>query len=109
MRRAARWDGAVPNLDPGEVSTARPPDPETVRAVHGFLQRCRDEAGTGHTPFDLSVGGTSPAGTGATQDLFGSLGEAGVTWWQECMPWDERLERAGPMLRRAEQGPARDG
>jgi hypothetical protein len=32
-----------------------------------------------------------------------------VTWWQECMPWDERLERAGPMLRRAEQGPARDG
>jgi hypothetical protein len=76
--------------------------------VHGFLQRCRDEAGTGHTPFDLSVGGASPAGTGATQDLFGSLGEAGVTWWQEYMPWDERLERAEPMLCRAEQGPARD-
>ena len=108
MRRAARWDGAVPNLDPGAVSTARPPDPETVRAAHGFLQRCRDEAGIGRTPFDLAVGGTSPAGPGAAQDLFGSLGEAGATWWQECMPWDERLERAGPMLRRAEQGPTRD-
>jgi alkanesulfonate monooxygenase SsuD/methylene tetrahydromethanopterin reductase-like flavin-dependent oxidoreductase (luciferase family) len=108
MRRAARWDGAVPNLDPSAELDARPPDPATVRALHAFLRRCRDGAGKGHRPFDLVVGGMSPAGTGATQDLFGSLGEAGATWWQECMPWDERLERAGPILRRAEQGPAQD-
>lgn len=58
-------------------------------------------------PFDLVVSGMSPAGTGAAQDLSGSLAEAGATWWQECRPWAERLDRAGPMLRRAGQGPAR--
>jgi Luciferase-like monooxygenase len=108
MRRAVRWDGAVPNLDPSAELDARPSDPATVRALHSFLQCCRDEAGSGHMPFDLVVSGMSPAGTGATQDLFGSLAEAGATWRQECMPWDERLGRAGPMLRRAGQGPARD-
>jgi alkanesulfonate monooxygenase SsuD/methylene tetrahydromethanopterin reductase-like flavin-dependent oxidoreductase (luciferase family) len=107
MRRAARWDGAVPNLDPGAALEALPPDPATVRALHSFLQRRREEAGNEHKPFDLVVGGMSPAGTGSTRDMFGSLEEVGATWWQECMPWDERLGRAGPMLRRAEQGPAR--
>jgi hypothetical protein len=55
---------------------------------------------TGQSPSPYApVSGMSPAGTGATQDLFGSLEEAGVTWWQECTPWDERLDRVGPMLR----------
>jgi alkanesulfonate monooxygenase SsuD/methylene tetrahydromethanopterin reductase-like flavin-dependent oxidoreductase (luciferase family) len=68
MRRAARWDGAVPNLDPGAALEALPPDPATVRALHFFLQRCREEAGNEHKPFDLVVGGMSPAGTGSTHD-----------------------------------------
>ena len=106
MRRAARWDGAVPSLDLSAVRDAQPPDTTTVRAQHAFLQRCRDEAGEGGGPFDLVAGGMSPAGTDAAHDLFGSLQEAGATWWQECMPWDERLDRVSPMLRRAEQGPA---
>jgi alkanesulfonate monooxygenase SsuD/methylene tetrahydromethanopterin reductase-like flavin-dependent oxidoreductase (luciferase family) len=108
MRRAARWDGAVPSLDHRAVLDARPPDAATVRAQHSFLQRCRDEAGEGSKPFDLVAGGMSPAGTDAALNLFGSLEEAGATWWQESMPFDERLGSAEPMLRRAEQGPARD-
>jgi alkanesulfonate monooxygenase SsuD/methylene tetrahydromethanopterin reductase-like flavin-dependent oxidoreductase (luciferase family) len=107
MRRAARWDGAVPILDPSGVPDARPPDAGTVRAARAFLQRCRHEAGREGEPFDLAIGGMSPDTPAATQDLFGSLEEAGATWWQECMPWDGRLDRAEPMLRRAECGPAR--
>lgn len=108
MRRAARWDGAVPILNPSGELDARLPDAATVRATRAFLQRCRDEAGHAGKPFDLVVSGMSPAGTAATRDLFASLEAAGATWWQECMPWDERLDRAEPMLRRAEQGPTRD-
>jgi len=43
--------------------------------------------------------GTSPADPAAA-DLVGSLGQAGATWWAECL-WDD-LERAEPMMRRVE-------
>jgi alkanesulfonate monooxygenase SsuD/methylene tetrahydromethanopterin reductase-like flavin-dependent oxidoreductase (luciferase family) len=103
MRRAARWDGAVPLLLPGHGRRPLQPDAATVRDIHRFLTRERDRAGLAGEPFDLVMSGTSPAAGAAAADLTGPLAEAGATWWAECI-WDD-LERAEPMLRRVEQGP----
>jgi len=103
MRRAARWDGAVPLLAPGDGAKPPQPDAATVREIHAFLRDCRAEAGLDGKPFDLVVSGMSPARPAAAGDLVGPLAEAGATWWCECM-WDD-LERAEPMTRRVDQGP----
>jgi hypothetical protein len=101
MRRAARWDGAVP-LMRDDGGKPRQPDPETVREIRDFLNRERARAGRDGEPFDLVLSGTS---SGAPTDLVAPLAEAGGTWWLECR-WDD-LERAEPMVRRVDQGPPR--
>jgi len=105
MRRAARWDGAAPILAPGPDGKLRQPDAATVREIHAYLQQQRAAAGLDDKPFDLVISGTSPASPAAAADLAGSLGRVGATWWNECL-WDD-VERAEPMLRRADQGPPR--
>jgi len=102
MRRAARWDGAIP-LMPYEGGWPREPDAATVREIHGFLTEARAEAGRGAEPFDLVISGASPADPAAAEDLMGPLADAGATWWAESV-WDD-LESAASMVRRAEQGP----
>nr|WP_228818876.1 TIGR03619 family F420-dependent LLM class oxidoreductase [Nocardia transvalensis] len=90
MRRAARWDGAVPILPDG-------PRAEDVRELREFLTRCgADES------FDLVVGGTTEPGT--AREIIGPVAEAGATWWQERF-LDDRLERVEPIRRRILQGP----
>jgi alkanesulfonate monooxygenase SsuD/methylene tetrahydromethanopterin reductase-like flavin-dependent oxidoreductase (luciferase family) len=103
MRRAARWDGAIPLLLPDRGREPLQPDAATVRQIHGFLTSQRAKAGLGGEPFDLVMSGTSPAPPAAAADLVGPLAEAGATWWAECI-WDD-LERAEPMVRRVDQGP----
>jgi len=103
MRRAARWDGAIPLLLPDRGREPLQPDAATVRQIHGFLTSQRAKAGLGGEPFDLVMSGTSPAAPAAAADLVGPLAEAGATWWAECI-WDD-LERAEPMVRRVDQGP----
>jgi alkanesulfonate monooxygenase SsuD/methylene tetrahydromethanopterin reductase-like flavin-dependent oxidoreductase (luciferase family) len=103
MRRAARWDGAIPILLAGPERRPRQPDAATVGEIHAFLRAQRAAAGLAGRPFDLVVSGTSPAAAAAAADLVGPLGPAGATWWAECR-WDD-LERAEPMLRRVDQGP----
>ena len=66
---------------------------------------CRAAAGLGEEPFDLVVWGRAWPGLAVAADLTGSLGQAGATWWAECL-WED-LESAGPMIRRTEQGPPR--
>lgn len=56
-------------------------------------------------PFDIVIGGRSPAGSAAGRDLVGPLADLGVTWWDERMPWGDVLERTEPIVRRIEQGP----
>jgi len=105
MRRAARWDGAIPCMAGFEA--ARPPDVHEVSDLVTFLRRCRAENGLADVPFDIVVGGMSPAGP-AGRDLTGPLADLGVTWWDERMPWGATtLESAAPMLRRIGQGPPR--
>jgi alkanesulfonate monooxygenase SsuD/methylene tetrahydromethanopterin reductase-like flavin-dependent oxidoreductase (luciferase family) len=104
MRRAARWDGAIPGT--AGMAEARPPDVTEVREMVAFLRGCRAENGLADEPFDIVVGGASPDGP-AGRDLAGPLADLGVTWWDERMPWTDDLERTEPMLRRIEQGPPR--
>jgi len=111
MRRAARWDGAMPILldgdgdGDGDGARRRPrqPDAATVAEIHGFLADQRVATGLDREPFDLVVSGMSPVAPAAAADLVGPLAEAGATWWAECV-WDD-LERAEPMVRRVDQGP----
>jgi hypothetical protein len=102
MRRAARWDGAIPCMAGFEV--ARPPGVSEVRDLVGFLRGCRAQNGLADRPFDIVIGGMSPAGS-AGRDLAGPLADLGVTWWDERMPWGDDLDRTEPVLRRIEQGP----
>lgn len=77
-----------------------------MRDLVTFLRDCRAENGRADEPFDIVVGGSTPAGPGG-RDITGPLADLGVTWWDERMPWGDDLERAEAMLRRIEQGPPR--
>jgi alkanesulfonate monooxygenase SsuD/methylene tetrahydromethanopterin reductase-like flavin-dependent oxidoreductase (luciferase family) len=71
MRRAARWDGAIPAMAGMEV--ARPPGASEVQELVAFLRGCRAENGLADRPFDIVIGGASPAGP-AGRDLVGPAG-----------------------------------
>ena len=103
MRRAARWDGAIPVMD--GMESARPPDVNEVRELVRFLRSCRAAYGLADEPFDIVVGGAS-APT-AARDQVGPLADLGVTWWDERMPWGDDLDRIEPILRRIDVGPPR--
>ncbi|WP_367123560.1 LLM class flavin-dependent oxidoreductase [Streptomyces phytohabitans] len=104
MRRAARWDGVIPLL-PG-TEEGRLPDVADVRDLVAYVSARRAEAGVAERPFDVVIGGTTPASPAAAEQV-AAFGAAGATWWDERMPFDERLDRVGPILRRAEYGPPR--
>ena len=75
MRRAARWDGAIPAM--ADFTTGRPPDVREVRKLVLFLHGCREENGVADKPFDIVIGGMSPAGP-AGRDLVGPLGRGAL-------------------------------
>jgi alkanesulfonate monooxygenase SsuD/methylene tetrahydromethanopterin reductase-like flavin-dependent oxidoreductase (luciferase family) len=104
MRRAARWDGAIPAM-PGWESGGSP-ELSDVRELVQFLRGCREENGLADRPFDIVIGGASRGGeTG--RDLTGPLADLGATWWDERMPWGDDMEQVRPMLDRIDQGPPR--
>lgn len=105
MRRAARWDGAIPVM--AGMATAQPPEVSEVRELVEFLRGCRAENGLANKPFDIVVGGASLPGPAAGRDVVGPLADLGITWWDERMPWGDSAERVEPILRRIEQGPPR--
>jgi alkanesulfonate monooxygenase SsuD/methylene tetrahydromethanopterin reductase-like flavin-dependent oxidoreductase (luciferase family) len=100
MRRAARWDGAVPLFESARHGQA--PAPEDVRELVGYIAGQRgDRAGE---PFEVVVGGVSDPATAA--DLIGPLQDAGATWWDERqVQTDPDHYRADAVLRRIEAGP----
>ncbi|MFG2648112.1 LLM class flavin-dependent oxidoreductase [Streptomyces sp. NPDC048436] len=104
MRRAARWDGAVPLFASAKHGHA--PPVEEVRELVAYVNRHR-EGGSGG-PFEIVLGGASPADAAGARDLIGPLADAGATWWDERQLQDtEDLDRLAPVLRRIEQGPPR--
>jgi alkanesulfonate monooxygenase SsuD/methylene tetrahydromethanopterin reductase-like flavin-dependent oxidoreductase (luciferase family) len=104
MRRAAHWDGAIPAM--AGMESARPPTAAEAQDLVHFLQECRKSNGLADKPFDITVGGATPPGPSA-RDTVGPLSEAGITWWDERLPWTDDMERTAPTLRRIEQGPPR--
>jgi hypothetical protein len=95
MRRAARWDGAIPIMLPDPSAS---PSPEFVRESHAVIHRLRADAGVDDQPFDLVLGGTTAPGAAAV-DRVGPLAEAGATWWDERMPYSPELVDAGASKR----------
>jgi alkanesulfonate monooxygenase SsuD/methylene tetrahydromethanopterin reductase-like flavin-dependent oxidoreductase (luciferase family) len=102
MRRAARWDGAVPLLYADGPASKPRADAAKVREVSEFLTECREKEGSAAEPFDLALLGNTEPETVA--DTIGPLAEAGATWWQECV-WYETSDDPGPIIRRVESGP----
>jgi Luciferase-like monooxygenase len=74
MRRAARWDGAIPAM--ADFATGRTPDASEVQELVLFLRGCRAENGLADKPFDIVIGGTSPGGA-AGRDLTCPLADLG--------------------------------
>ena len=102
MRRAARWDGVVPLFPDYRVQA--PPTPEEVRELVAFLTKCRADYGRSADPFEVVAGGrTGPDGRAVVE----ALAEAGATWWDERVPFDDTLDKADTYRRRIEQGPPR--
>jgi len=104
MRRAARWDGAIPAM--ADSASGRPPGVSEARELVLFLRACRASNGLTDRAFDIALGGTSPSGP-AGRDMAGPLADLGVTWWVERMPWGDGMGHAEPALRRIGHGPPR--
>ncbi|MGK4584392.1 LLM class flavin-dependent oxidoreductase [Kitasatospora sp. HPMI-4] len=102
MRRAARWDGAVPLFTSARHGHIPPVD--EVRDLVAYLHQQRGDRKD--SPFEIVLGGTT-AGKGAKAlDSIGPLLDAGATWWDERQILDSgELDRLAPVLRRIEQGP----
>ena len=101
MRRAARWDGAVPLF--GSSPHGELPPAEEVRELVGYV---REHAGERDQPFDVVVGGATPADPDQARDLIAPMVDAGATWWDERQRYGgDGIHRMAPVLRRVEQGP----
>ncbi|QPP07443.1 LLM class flavin-dependent oxidoreductase [Streptomyces bathyalis] len=101
MRRAARWDGAVPLFASAKHGHAPP-----VEEVHDLVAYVGRHRGRGEGPFEIVLGGVSPSAPAKARDLLGPLIDAGATWWDERQLQDSGdLDRLEPVLRRVEQGP----
>ena len=99
-RRAARWDGAVITTGAWD----QPPEPGVIADMHGYIHAHRRDAGLDDQPFELVIGGSSPANEVAAHDILGSLADAGATWWDERFAIDT-LGRLDAVRARVEHGP----
>jgi alkanesulfonate monooxygenase SsuD/methylene tetrahydromethanopterin reductase-like flavin-dependent oxidoreductase (luciferase family) len=100
MRRAAKWDGAVPLFE--SARHGQPPAPDEVRDLVAYISQQRGERAD--QPFDIVVGGASH--TSSAADRIGPLQAAGATWWDERqVQTNPEHYRAEPVLRRIEAGP----
>ncbi len=88
MRRAARWDGIVVQAE-ADAATGTPRDLEAIAA---WLRDERARAGIGG-PFDIVLGGSTPADPAAAHERLAPAETAGATWWIEQDWEDTSIER----------------
>jgi alkanesulfonate monooxygenase SsuD/methylene tetrahydromethanopterin reductase-like flavin-dependent oxidoreductase (luciferase family) len=101
FRRAARWDGVVPERVDGEL-----PTPGDVRDVLAFIAEERSGSSVeGTRPFDVVIGGITDAADAAGRELTSAYAEAGTTWWMERFHPARRSP--ADAQRRIAAGPAR--
>jgi len=102
MRRAARWDGAVPLF--ATARHGRVPPVDQVRDLIAYVHQHR--ANGQDAPFEIVLGGASPGNPTEARELIEPLAELGVTWWDERhLQTGGDFHRLTPVLRRIEQGP----
>lgn len=102
MRRAARWDGAVPLFETARHGHV--PDVAEVQELVGYVRKQRTTEV--ERPFEIVLGGATSPDTAKARDVIGPLYDAGVTWWDERqVQSDPDLDRLLPVLRRVEAGP----
>ncbi|HEX5742231.1 MAG TPA: LLM class flavin-dependent oxidoreductase [Pilimelia sp.] len=81
MRRAARWDGWLPNL---LGPKAGPLTPATLAEGVAWLRAARSARDQDMTGFDVVVEGTTAAGDPAAGETVAGWADAGATWWIEA-------------------------
>lgn len=104
MRRAARWDGWLPNHIPrdgeGELT------PEIMREGLAWIRERRARRDLSMDGYDVVAEGTTPADPGRAAEIVRPWAEAGATWWVEA-DWSDmdpvRVRAAA--LRRLTAGP----
>lgn len=102
MRRAARWDGAVPLFDDARHGHVPPVD--QVRDLVTYVHQHRDDRHG--RPFEIVLGGVSPGDPAKSRDLIGPLVDAGATWWDERqLQRSDEIDQLAPVLSRIERGP----
>ncbi|MBY8878828.1 LLM class flavin-dependent oxidoreductase [Actinacidiphila acidipaludis] len=102
MRRAARWDGAVPLFETAKHGHV--PDVAEVTELIGYVRQHRSAGAEQH--FEFVLGGATPADAAKAKDVIGPLHDAGATWWDERqIQTGPDLHRLEPVLRRVEAGP----
>ncbi|MEU1541546.1 LLM class flavin-dependent oxidoreductase [Actinacidiphila glaucinigra] len=102
MRRAARWDGAVPLFETARHGHV--PDVAEVQELVGYVRTQRTTEV--ERPFEIVLGGATSPDAAKARDVIGPLYDAGVTWWDERqVQSDPDLDRLLPVLRRVEAGP----
>jgi alkanesulfonate monooxygenase SsuD/methylene tetrahydromethanopterin reductase-like flavin-dependent oxidoreductase (luciferase family) len=100
MRRAARWDGAVPLFLSAKHGHIPPLD--EVRDLVTYVRSQRD--GDSDRPFEIVLGGATSPDDAEARDVLGPLVEAGATWWDERQIQNERITELDPVLRRIDAG-----
>jgi alkanesulfonate monooxygenase SsuD/methylene tetrahydromethanopterin reductase-like flavin-dependent oxidoreductase (luciferase family) len=101
LRRAARWDGVVPQIVSPDDGSWQP-----TAAVVAEITAAVGEQRAGAGPFDVVITGrTRPDQPAMAQDTTGAIAVAGATWWLEGFrPQPGERDAA---LRRIEAGPPR--
>ncbi|MFJ3230833.1 LLM class flavin-dependent oxidoreductase [Streptomyces sp. NPDC086787] len=108
MRRAARWDGAVPLFE--SARHGHVPEVAEVREMVGYVRDQGDQrdqrTAEAERPFEFVLGGATPLDAAGAKDVIGPLRDAGATWWDERqVQTGPDLNRLPPVLRRVEAGP----
>jgi alkanesulfonate monooxygenase SsuD/methylene tetrahydromethanopterin reductase-like flavin-dependent oxidoreductase (luciferase family) len=105
LRRAARWDGVVPQVL-GPDGSWQPTAAVVAEIVAAVGEQRAAEQRAGEAPFDVVITGRTPPGRLAeAQEVTGAIATAGATWWLEGFrPQPAEHDAA---LRRIEAGPPR--
>jgi hypothetical protein len=102
MRRAARWDGAVPMFI--DAPHGHVPPVDQVRDLVAYVNEQRGDSQD--QPFEIVLGGATPGDPDEARDVIAPLAEAGATWWDERqIQASADVHRLASVLRRVHQGP----
>jgi alkanesulfonate monooxygenase SsuD/methylene tetrahydromethanopterin reductase-like flavin-dependent oxidoreductase (luciferase family) len=107
MRRAARWDGWLPNFrgDPADGSVATgESSPAAMAEAVAWIRAERAGHGLDMAGFDVVTEGVTPPGEAAA-DVVRPWIEAGATWWLEADWTVGREEAVAASRRRLRAGP----